>query len=358
MTASSAAQFPSNPDDFEAAWIEGIFDAPPASLRSLSHTPVGTGQICDSFRFNCDWSGAADTHALPRTFIAKCPSTDASSRAAAALFHLYDMEVGWYRDCAAASGVNCPKHYYAAITDDEQLFALLLSDMAPASQGDQLAGASITQVKSALHEAAALHAYHPADASLEDFKWLQHGEQNAATLNTALAANYPVFRQRFKNRLSKDILDLGQRLLARITDYTGYQTKARCIAHGDLRLDNILYDRGGAGACLVDWQTVHQGSAAADVAYLIGTSFADAGARAREEKGLIDAYLARRAELGAPADFDVFWKEYRLYAFSGFLMAISASLTVQQTERGDEMFALMAERPALMALELDSLALL
>ena len=356
--AGGAVPFPRAPDDFDRDWIEGVFGAPPGSLRSLNHTPVGTGQICDSFRFSCDWSAGDDTQALPRTFIAKCPSTDDHSRAAAALFHLYDMEVGWYRDCAAGSGVNCPRPYYAAISDDEQSFALLLSDMAPAVQGDQLAGASLAQLKSALREAAALHCYQPPNTRLEDIHWLRHGERNSATLNTALAASYPAFRERFKARLDHDILDLGEHLLARISRYTGYQPAARCIAHGDLRLDNILYDDGGSSACLVDWQTVHHGSAAADVAYLIGTSFADPGVRAREEKGLIEGYLRRRAGLGSPADFDAFWTEYRRYAFSGFLMAVSASMAVQQTDRGDEMFALMAERPAIMALELDSLALL
>ena len=39
-------------------------------------------------------------------------------------------------------------------------------------------------------------------------------------------------------------------------------------------------------------------------------------------------------------------------------MAINASLHVEQTERGDRMFAAMAERPAQMALDLDSLSLL
>ena len=40
------------------------------------------------------------------------------------------------------------------------------------------------------------------------------------------------------------------------------------------------------------------------------------------------------------------------------LMAIFASMNVERTERGDEMFAVMAERPAWQALDLDSLSLL
>lgn len=349
--------FPLTPEEFSREWVEQAFSAQAGSLHSLRFEPVGTGQVCDSYRFSCDWA-ADDSACLPASFIAKCPSADANSRGAAATFHLYDIEVGWYRDFATASGVNCPLPYYATIGTDEQSFALLLQDMAPASQGDQLAGASLAQVRSALSEAATLHAYRPTQVRLEETSWVLHGEKNSAYLRAAIAASYAAFSTRFAGRLSEDILDLGERLTGKLASYYERQPLERCIAHGDMRLDNILYSDDGATACLVDWQTTHLGSAAADVAYLIGTSFADPATRAREERGLVESYLARRAAIGAAVDFATFWADYRLHAFSGFLMAITASLTVQQTERGDEMFALMAERPATMALDLDSLALL
>ena len=64
------------------------------------------------------------------------------------------------------------------------------------------------------------------------------------------------------------------------------------------------------------------------------------------------------AAFGVAAERDELWREYRLYAFSGFLMAILASMNVERTQRGDEMFAVMAERPAWQVLALDSLSLL
>ena len=88
MTTTGAVPFPHGPDDFDTDWIEGVFKAPAGSLRSLGHAPVGTGQICVRFRFSCDWAGGENTLGLPQSFIAKGPSTDARSRAAAAIFHL------------------------------------------------------------------------------------------------------------------------------------------------------------------------------------------------------------------------------------------------------------------------------
>jgi hypothetical protein len=52
------------------------------------------------------------------------------------------------------------------------------------------------------------------------------------------------------------------------------------------------------------------------------------------------------------------WQDYRLGALSGYFMAVFASMSVERTERGDEMFAVMAERPARQAIALQSLDLL
>lgn len=342
--------FPVRPEEFDKAFIERIFDQPAGALTSVSYAPVGTGQVCDSYRFTCAWTEADH----PETFIAKCPSADPISRGAAAIFHLYDMEVGWYRDVADSCDALCPKAYHADIAENEQDFILMLEDMAPAVQGDQLAGAALIQVETTLREAAALHSFQP-DGGFDRFKWLHHGEGNSAFLKNTLPNGYPVFRDRFSALLSPDILDLGQELVDHIDGYVAQAPLELAITHGDMRLDNILFHEDGQIAALVDWQTCSLGNPANDIAYMIGTSFADPVDRRRHEEKLVRNYLSRRSN--AP-DFDRFWTEYRRHAFSGFIMAINASLHVEQTERGDKMFAAMAERPAQMAIDLDSLALL
>lgn len=345
-----SARFPLRPEEFEPAFIEQAFDASPGSLKSLAHEPVGTGQVCDSYRFICDW--AEEGH--PEAFIAKCPSADPVSRGAAAIFHLYDMEVGWYRDIAKDCAALCPKSYHADIAENEQEFVLLLEDMAPASQGDQLAGASLLQVETTLAEAAALHNFKPA-SGFDNLEWLDHGTGNSQFLESSLPTGYPVFRERFSGLLSPEILDLGWELVDRIGSYIAHEPPELTVTHGDMRLDNILFHADGRIAALVDWQTCSLGNPANDVAYLIGTSFADPAERRDQEQRLVRDYLLRRSN--APA-YEIFWDEYRRHAFSGFLMAINASLHVEQTERGDRMFAAMAERPAQMAIDLDSLSLL
>jgi len=350
-------QFPTAPEDFTAEFVERVLRVDADALLAIDHAPVGTGQVCDSYRFSCDWKDGASAE-RPASFIAKCPSHDAQSRGAAAMFHLYDMEVGWYRNFGKSAGPKCPDCYHAAISDDEQQFVLMLEDMAPAQQGDQLAGASLIQVESTLLEAAALHSISPPSSGFETVKSLTHGEANAQLVKGIATQGYPAFRERFSKYLDGDILDMGQALVDRIGDYIDHQAQHPTITHGDMRLDNILFHDDGRLAALVDWQTCSLGNPASDVAYLIGTSFASAAERRAHEEALLDGYLRQCAALGNDMDRDAFWRDYRRAALSGFVMAINASLTVEATERGDAMFAAMALRPAQMALDHDSISLI
>lgn len=349
---------PIAPEDFTPAWIERVFRAPPGSLADLSFAPVGTGQVCDSYVFACAWRNFAGADPKPESFVAKCPSADPTSRAGAALYRLYESEVGWYRDCGQAAGVPCPRSYHAAIDQDGQRFALLLENMAPLSQGDQIAGGTVAQVAAALDGAAALHAWRPPDSDWTALGWAERAPAAGAMLGQILPACMPEFRERFAPLLDGDVLELAEAFVARIDAFIDRDRDPECLRHGDLRLDNILFDPSGTRAVLLDWQTVSRGQAATDVAYLIGTSFADPAERAANEVALVDTYLARRAVLGRPAKRDAFWRAYRLNAFAGLAMAINGSQYVARTERGDRMFAAMAARPARMALDLDSLSLL
>jgi aminoglycoside phosphotransferase (APT) family kinase protein len=169
---------------------------------------------------------------------------------------------------------------------------------------------------------------------------------------------YAQFRERYARRLAPEVLEMGDAFISRVQSYFDIVPRALTVQHRDLRIDNILFSPDDAHAWVLDWQTLGIGAGASDVAYLIGTSIADAQVRARQEERLVRLYAEELRRLGVDAGFEEIWREYRLHAFSGFLMAIIASMNVERTERGDEMFAVMAERPARQALHLDSLSLL
>jgi len=345
---------PTGPDTITTDWLAAALKAPPGSLKGFSAKSIGTGQMSKSFRLSLDWDGDEG----PASVVAKCPSLDEKTRAIAQALGSYSLELNWYRELAPQTAVSCPRCLHIESANNDLDFILLLEDLAPAKQGDQLAGASIAQIETAIKEAARLHAPFWGNGRAEAHAWLAPSEASGMMVRNLTPTFWQQFRERYAGRLGPDILDMGDAFMAKFSNYLEYIPAAITLQHRDFRVDNILFSPDNKRAFVVDWQTLGIGAGASDVAYLIGTSIADRAVRAKEERRLVDLYLRELRALGVKADAEAVWREYRLYAFSGVLMAIFASMNVERTERGDEMFAVMAERPAWQALDLDSLSLL
>ena len=349
-----------HPRKFDLDWLAGVLGQPAGALRAMDFAPVGTGQVGDSFRLSLDWSDAGAS--APATIIAKCPAQDPVSRETGGNMRLYEVETSWYRELATSCAVRCPEHFHAEMGPTAQEFILFLEDMAPAVQPDQMTGTSPDIVANILGEAAHLHKFRWQDPGLADITWLNYGAGNQAFVKEFLPAIYPEWRARYSGRIDGEILDMGAELVARFDKYAAPDTTHGptpvTITHGDMRLDNMLFFDSAGRVCLVDWQTVGVGAPMTDVAYCISTSLADPQERAASERQLVSDYLAA---LGTPItatySFDQAWHEYRRAAFAGFLMGVISAMLVERTERGDEMFAVMAERSGYMALDLDSLEL-
>ena len=93
-----------------------------------------------------------------------------------------------------------------------------------------------------------------------------------------------------------------------------------------------------------------------DLAYFIGASFLP------EQRGVVEEELVRRYYEGLRSNgidlpWTQMWDQYRLFATSGYIMAIVASMLVKQTERGDAMFAAMANRHGRQMIDLETLSL-
>ena len=150
----------------------------------------------------------------------------------------------------------------------------------------------------------------------------------------------------------------GARLVDRFDAYIAPQDGPVVLAHGDLRLDNLLFSDADGRAILLDWQTASAGAPMGDIAYCISTSLKDPALRAAHEEKLVAAYHAALGDCVGDYDASRAWADYRRASFAGFIMAVISSMIVERTERGDEMFAVMAERSAWQALHLDALALI
>lgn len=356
MTTTSGIPIIHGVADLTPEWCTLVLDDSTGGARvtSVRTEPVGTGQVADTVRLHL---GYEPDGAGPPTVVAKVTSASEQSRAAARATRTYEVEAAFYRDLAPVLPVRSPRCYHAAHDPDTDGYAVVMEDLAPAVPGDQLAGCSVDDAAAALRELPLLHAPRWGDPTLEELSWL-HGpsEERVQGFVALVGAVSDGFLDRYAAALDPDVVELVARFVPRLAAHlrTGLEGPAT-VTHGDFRLDNLLF--GGDRVVVVDWQTVARGPGLSDLAYFLGAGLVVEDRRAHE-RDLVGQYRDQMVSLGVELDASAVWDGYRRHTFSGLLMAIIASMLVQRTDRGDEMFITMANRHGRHALDLDAEALI
>jgi aminoglycoside/choline kinase family phosphotransferase len=329
-----------------------------AAVVEVEQTPVGTGQMCDSVRLTLRYDAPTDA---PSTVIAKLPAADETSRATALSLRSYENEVRFYQELAPDLPIRTPKVFHADIDVETASFILLLEDMAPARQGDQLAGCSPEVAKVAVDELVRLHAPRWDDPTLAEKEWLHRDPATGRQFMLMLLPTlWDGFRERYAADLGPETHEAGEALFTHLEAYLTADTEPWTIVHGDYRLDNLLFDPtpGGVPVTVVDWQTVTHGPALQDVAYFIGAGLVHDDRRVAEQD-LVRSYHAGLIAHGVSGyDWDRCWRDYRRGTWAGLIMAVAASMLVERTDRGDQMFLTMAARHSRHALDLDAPAVI
>ena len=254
------------------------------------------------------------------------------------------------------SAPNCLHVWFDAPSDD---FVLVLEDIVSGKQGDQLSGASVEQARAAIDELVLLHAPLWNSPQLNTLSWMpRHTMESSQGTRDLLRSVFARFTSRFESRVGAEVLELGAQLVANIDGYDRAFPNNETIVHRDFRLDNLLFTETSHGTQVkvVDWQTASISSGATDLAYFIGASFAPEQRRLVENE-LVHRYHGGLTQSGIFMSWTEAWDQYRLFATSGYIMAIVASMLVKQTERGDAMFAAMANRHGQQMIDLETLSL-
>jgi hypothetical protein len=357
MTAPAIA---ASSDKIDAEWMTQALRAagvlPRGRVSNVAGKPVGNGLVGDSFRFSLTYEGApADA---PASVVGKFPAADPASRGSGAALGLYMREVSFYREIADTVGIITPRAYYAEIDPATSDFTLIFEDLGPARQGDQLEGCSLDDAKTALLEAAALHAPRWGDSSLEEAAWLKAGEATLPMVTQMLPSVIAGFQARYDGLLEPELLKLIERLPAAMLASGTDRSTPRTVQHGDFRLDNILFDiQGGARRMgTLDWQTLALGPGVSDAAYFLSAGISPELRRANERE-LIGLYHAELVRLGVrDYDFETCWTDYRRYSLNGIMLGVFSAMVVERTERGDALFLAMTRGGCLQALDNDTFA--
>ena len=139
-------------EDVTPAWLADLVGLP---VESVQVTQVGTGQIGTCYRLR-----PAGDPGLPPSLLLKLPDPGSRELLAGA----YRMELMFYDRIAPTLACRVPSVHGSRIEEEIGHFVLLLEDLAPLEQGDQVAGATPAQV--------------PGEAVAEGFTW---EERDAST---------------------------------------------------------------------------------------------------------------------------------------------------------------------------------
>ncbi|GAA1455837.1 phosphotransferase family protein [Williamsia maris] len=358
MTAT-ASPIPSSPHELTGRWLESVLgtDEHPVSVDTVTVDPVGTGQTGATYRLTVVYTDP--TESSPTTLVVKLPSQDAGVRERVALG--YRSEHVFYSRVADTVAVPVPDCLHIDISDDAADFVLVLADLAPAVQGDQIAGCSPTQARAAVAALAGLHGPRWCDPTWLTLEGVVMPVPDAATADgfgeiARIATTTTI------ERLGASLSDADRATLTEsadaITPWLLSDTERFSLLHGDFRLDNLLFHPETDEVTVVDWQTLSVGLPARDLAYFIGTSL-DPHTRAEHERDLVCAYHQALSGHGVTGyDAETCWRDYRSGMLAIPLITTLGFAFAAGSDRGDDMFIAMIERGCEAIRELGTLDLI
>ena len=238
---------------------------------------------------------------------------------------------------------------------------LLLADMAPAEQGDQIAGCSPREAELAVTALAGLHGPRWGDPGWLTFAATVMPKPDEATARglgdiTVLAAQTTI--DKLGERMSAEDRDTVTESAALIGDWLIGAPERFSLLHGDYRVDNLLFDPKRTQVTVVDWQTLAVGLPARDVSYFLATSLRPED-RAAHERRLVESYRAALLAIGVrDYDAETCWQDYRFGMLQVPLITTLGFAFSAATDRGDDMALAMLQRGGRAIRELGTLDLI
>lgn len=338
-------------DELTADWLSQALGH---EVTGFETGVVGTGQMGSCFRVRLE--GAAG---LPASTLLKLPAGSAESRAMVA--GAYRSEVRFYTEILSSVGIRTPQCYATTAVTEDGRFSMLLEDMAPAEQGDQIAGCTPEQAREAAVNLAGLHGPRWSDPTLLALDGITlSGPEDASLLASVYGPATETFFDQLGDALSAET---KQTLLACVDVAEAWslarQSERFGLVHGDYRLDNLLFDPSPVGSVsAIDWQTLSLGLPVRDLAYLLGTGLAVEDRREHERSLVADYHAALLAYGVTGYTLETCWEDYRFAMVQGPLVSVFGCAYGTRTERGDAMFAVMVERSCTAIRDLGTLELI
>ncbi len=351
---------PARPTDVTPEWLSAALrtGGQAVEVGEVDIVPVGTGQTGATYRIAVTY--AANPARMPETFVVKLPVQDDAVKGGVTLGYL--SEVAFYARVADKMAVPMPRCFYSDIANEGADFVLLLEDMSPAVQGDQIAGATAQQARLAVTALAGLHGpswCDPVWLDLAEIAMPKPGDEPAIKgLGDIARMAVDMTLEKLPAHVDDADRETATAAMSVVTPWLLAEHDRYSLMHGDYRLDNLLFDPENTRVAVVDWQTMGIGLPARDLAYFTATSLQPELRSAIEEQ-LVDDYREALLSYGV-TDYDreTCWRDYRLGMMQAPLITTLGCAFASSTERGNAMMVVMLQRGCQAIRELGTLDLI
>lgn len=329
----------------EALRESGALDAN-GEVTAADPVPFGVGQTASLARVSLTYRG---TNGGPATVIVKQPSADPGRLGLASAMGFYRSEVRFYEEIAPQVDVSTPHVYWSGLDEATNRFTLVIEDLSSdAESGDMLTGATPEQTALAVGQLVSLQAGLWDAASIHESPWLSDLSGTQMFFAGAGQGLQP-FLDRFGDSLETHQVDLITQLAPKAgSAFEAIWRPPFVVAHGDYRLDNMLFGTSSQAApiCIVDWQVARNAPPAIDIAVFLATCV-DVETRRATERDHLQVWVDGLQEAGVEGfTVDDAWQSYRAASLYPLLICVATAATLGQTERDDQLWRQISQGAA------------
>ena len=279
--------------DIDAEWLSRSLGG---RVDDFSSTTIGSGEGFMGQLARVTLRGSN----VPDSVIVKLPTSDPGGQMIGQMMRVWEREHRFYTEVAhRVTGVRLARCLHSSA----EPYALILEDLSPAKPGDQVAGPTPEQARTAIDVAASLHGQWFDHPELPTLDWMPSiDDPMSASVGTMFPMGWPMFLERYQDSLPSRVLGWCETFAPMVESWiTGYTDWPCTLTHGDFRLDNMFYDADGA-MTLIDWQLSMRAPSTTDLVYFLGTNLPTDMRRAMQDE-LIERYCAGMRALGVPAEW-------------------------------------------------------
>ena len=279
------------------------------TVETLGYKGI-TSQIA---RLRLSYQSETTAHA-PNTIILKLSLANPEMRQIVNSQGMYQKEVDFYEQVASKISLRTPRCYYSDFSVDSGEHILLLEDLAPARNGNQIKGCTEHEAELAVREIAVFHAFWWEHPQLNLMDWLG-GRISSRPSNGSLRRNWGPFLIKMGDTLPVEIKSIGNQLIEYRNNIIQYlEAPPVTLIHGDYKLDNIFFAslNGGVTFAVIDWQRIRRWRGVYDVACFLCKNVTPELRRAKET-AFMQMYHKLLIEHGVQNySYDQLWYDYRV----------------------------------------------